>query len=184
MLTVSKLTENHVIVGELLEVKSAQQSDLNTPKSVATDVNWASDPEASQIAGGYSVGVSLTVLQVCPSECIYMNAVNLQLLNLIGFIMKTFMFRKYICKSFNSSFWNRVSANNSYVRFCAQHPRLRQQMLRRRRLDLQIKHLPKKKSEHLQILTHVLFQFILNEVCKSHILRPNHEKFFYFQHTF
>ncbi|CAM8918344.1 unnamed protein product [Rhodiola kirilowii] len=64
--TVVRIFENHVIVGELLEMKSTQQSDLNTPKSMTTDVNWTSDPEASQIAGGYSIGVSLTVLQ---SEC-------------------------------------------------------------------------------------------------------------------
>lgn len=29
-----------------------------------TDVNWNPDSEASQVTGGYSVGFSLTVLQV------------------------------------------------------------------------------------------------------------------------
>ncbi|CDP10283.1 unnamed protein product [Coffea canephora] len=31
-----RIFENHVIVGELLETKSAQQFDLNTPKSIVT----------------------------------------------------------------------------------------------------------------------------------------------------
>ena len=30
------IAENHVIVGELLETKSAEQVDLNTPKSIVT----------------------------------------------------------------------------------------------------------------------------------------------------
>lgn len=37
---------------------------MNTPKSMPTDVNWNPDSEASQVTGGYSVGFSLTVLQV------------------------------------------------------------------------------------------------------------------------
>ncbi|CAM8911884.1 unnamed protein product [Rhodiola kirilowii] len=57
--TVVRIFENHVIVGELLEMKLHTTADLNTPKSMTTDVNWTSDPEASQIAGGYSIGVSL-----------------------------------------------------------------------------------------------------------------------------
>ncbi|KAL5710016.1 exocyst subunit [Ranunculus cassubicifolius] len=64
--TVIRILENHVVVGELLESKSAQLTDLSTPKSANGDVNWNSDPEASQLTGGYSVGFSLTVLQ---SEC-------------------------------------------------------------------------------------------------------------------
>ncbi|XP_048327515.2 exocyst complex component SEC8 isoform X1 [Ziziphus jujuba] len=64
--TVVRIFENHVVVGELLESKSAQQADMNTPKSMPTDVNWNPDSEASQVTGGYSVGFSLTVLQ---SEC-------------------------------------------------------------------------------------------------------------------
>ena len=56
--------ENHVIVGELLEAKASQHADINTPKSLPVDVNWNPDSEASQVTGGYSIGFSLTVLQV------------------------------------------------------------------------------------------------------------------------
>lgn len=63
---VVRIFENHVVVGELLESKSSQQIDMNTPKSMTTDANWNPDSEASQITGGYSIGFSLTVLQ---SEC-------------------------------------------------------------------------------------------------------------------
>ncbi|KAL2892662.1 Exocyst complex component SEC8 [Bienertia sinuspersici] len=57
-----KIFENHVIVGELLEAKSNQQVDINTPKSLV-DVSWNTESEAT---GGYTIGFSLTVLQ---SEC-------------------------------------------------------------------------------------------------------------------
>ncbi|KAF3434014.1 hypothetical protein FNV43_RR25117 [Rhamnella rubrinervis] len=63
--TIVRIFENHVVVGELLESKSVQV-DINTPKSMPTDVNWNPDSEASQVTGGYSIGFSLTVLQ---SEC-------------------------------------------------------------------------------------------------------------------
>lgn len=56
--------ENHVIVGELLEAKASQHADINTPKSVPVDISWNPDSEASQATGGYSIGFSLTVLQV------------------------------------------------------------------------------------------------------------------------
>ncbi|XP_050154503.1 exocyst complex component SEC8-like [Malus sylvestris] len=61
---VVRIFENHVVVGELLESKSSV--DMNTPKSMPTDVNRNTDLEASQVTGGYSIGFSLTVLQ---SEC-------------------------------------------------------------------------------------------------------------------
>ncbi|XP_043704593.1 exocyst complex component SEC8-like [Telopea speciosissima] len=64
--TVVRILENHVIVGELLESKSAQQSDMGTPRLMHGDINWNPDPEASQATGGYSIGFALTVLQ---SEC-------------------------------------------------------------------------------------------------------------------
>lgn len=64
--TIIRILENHVIVGELLESKSSQQSDIATPKLVSGDVNWSLDSEASQVTGGYSVGFSLMVVQ---SEC-------------------------------------------------------------------------------------------------------------------
>ncbi|CAL0316828.1 unnamed protein product [Lupinus luteus] len=63
---VVRIFENHVIVGELLEAKSSQHVDMNTPKSIPLDINWNPDSEASQVTGGYSIGFSLTVLQ---SEC-------------------------------------------------------------------------------------------------------------------
>ncbi|XP_077217747.1 subunit of exocyst complex 8 [Tasmannia lanceolata] len=64
--TIVRILENHMIVGELLESKSAQQSDIATPKLMNGDINWNPDSEASQVTGGYSVGFSLTVIQ---SEC-------------------------------------------------------------------------------------------------------------------
>ncbi|PRQ58738.1 putative Sec8 exocyst complex component specific domain-containing protein [Rosa chinensis] len=63
---VVRIFENHVVVGELLELKSSQQADMNTPKSLPTDININPDSESSQVTGGYSIGFSLTVLQ---SEC-------------------------------------------------------------------------------------------------------------------
>ncbi|CAL5366610.1 unnamed protein product [Camellia sinensis] len=59
---VVRIFEKHVIVGELLESKSSQQSDTNTPKSMA-EINWNPDSDASHDTGGYSIGFSLTVLQ-------------------------------------------------------------------------------------------------------------------------
>ncbi|CAL5357818.1 unnamed protein product [Camellia sinensis] len=59
---VVRIFEKHVIVGELLESKSSQQSDMNTPKSMA-EINWNPDSDASHDTGGYSIGFSLTVLQ-------------------------------------------------------------------------------------------------------------------------
>ncbi|KAL5542595.1 hypothetical protein UlMin_010305 [Ulmus minor] len=61
--TVVRIFENHVVVGEILELKSAS-SDMNTPKSMSIDGNWNPDSEASQVTGGYSIGFSLTVLQI------------------------------------------------------------------------------------------------------------------------
>ncbi|KAJ0249506.1 Exocyst complex component SEC8 [Hirschfeldia incana] len=63
--TIVKIFENHVVIGELLELK-ASQHDINTPKSLPTDVNWNTDSEASQVTGGYTISLPLTVLQ---SEC-------------------------------------------------------------------------------------------------------------------
>ncbi|KAL0322044.1 UNVERIFIED_CONTAM: Exocyst complex component SEC8 [Sesamum calycinum] len=59
-------TENHVIIGELLESKSSQQANLNTPKAMAADISWNHDSDAAHATGGYTVGFSLSVLQ---SEC-------------------------------------------------------------------------------------------------------------------
>ncbi|KAJ4834639.1 exocyst subunit [Turnera subulata] len=64
--TVVRIFENHVVIGELLELKSSQNLDMNTPRSLATDMSWNPDSDASQNTGGYSLGFSLTVLQ---SEC-------------------------------------------------------------------------------------------------------------------
>lgn len=57
-------SENHVVVGELLELKCTQQNDMITLKSATMDANCNHDSEASQATGGYSIGFSLTVLQV------------------------------------------------------------------------------------------------------------------------
>lgn len=58
-----RIFENHVIIGELLESKASQHADVNTPKSMVTDITWNAEAE---MTGGYTVGFSLTVLQ---SEC-------------------------------------------------------------------------------------------------------------------
>ncbi|KAF2586806.1 hypothetical protein F2Q70_00037548 [Brassica cretica] len=63
--TIVKIFENHVVIGELFELK-ASQHDINTPKSLPTNVNWNIDSEASQVTGGYTISYPLTVLQ---SEC-------------------------------------------------------------------------------------------------------------------
>lgn len=65
-----KKTENHVAVGELMERKASQHIDMNTPKSMPTDISWNPDSEASQVTGGYSISFSLTVLQVI---CLYLS---------------------------------------------------------------------------------------------------------------
>jgi exocyst complex component 4 len=44
----------------------ASQHDINTPRSLPTDVNWNTESEASQATGGYTISFPLTVLQ---SEC-------------------------------------------------------------------------------------------------------------------
>lgn len=64
MIATEQFPENHVIVGELLESKCSQQIDLNTPKSMPTDISWNPDSDASHATGGYNIGFSLTVLQV------------------------------------------------------------------------------------------------------------------------
>ncbi|KAL3647373.1 exocyst subunit [Castilleja foliolosa] len=64
--TIVRIFENHVIVGELLESKSSQEVNLNTPKAIGADINWGHDSDASNDTGGYTIGFSLTVLQ---SEC-------------------------------------------------------------------------------------------------------------------
>lgn len=61
-----RILENHVVVGELLESKSSQQGDINTPHSLNGDTSWNPDSESSQVTGGFSVAFSLTVMQ---SEC-------------------------------------------------------------------------------------------------------------------
>ena len=57
-------TENHIVVGELLESKSPQQGDINTPKPANGDISWNPDTESSQASGGFSIGFSLAVIQV------------------------------------------------------------------------------------------------------------------------
>ncbi|KAJ8748917.1 hypothetical protein K2173_013352 [Erythroxylum novogranatense] len=64
--TAVRIFENHIVVGELLESKSSQNVDMNTPKAIAVDINWNPDSEGAQVTGGYNIGSSLTVLQ---SEC-------------------------------------------------------------------------------------------------------------------
>lgn len=53
-----------MVVGELLESKSSQQAHMNAPKSYARVTSGNLDSEASQATGGYTIGFSMTVLQV------------------------------------------------------------------------------------------------------------------------
>lgn len=65
--SITRILENHVVVGELLESKSSQKSDIiSTPSSMNGETSWNPDSESSQAAGGFSVAFSLTVMQ---SEC-------------------------------------------------------------------------------------------------------------------
>ncbi|GJN03279.1 hypothetical protein PR202_ga20707 [Eleusine coracana subsp. coracana] len=61
------LSENHIIVGELLEQKASSEVDnINTPHTANGDGSWNPDSESSQATGGFSVAFSLSVVQ---SEC-------------------------------------------------------------------------------------------------------------------
>nr|GMD83078.1 exocyst complex component SEC8 [Ipomoea batatas] len=90
--TVAHIFENHVIVGELLESKSSQQFDLNTPKSIPTDINWNLDSDISNDTGGYSIGFSLTVLRVlffCFVCYLHLHPNSIQLVSFITVHMLT-----------------------------------------------------------------------------------------------
>lgn len=59
------MPENHVVVGELMESKSSQKSEIiNTASSMNGETSWNPDSESSQAAGGFSVAFSLSVIQV------------------------------------------------------------------------------------------------------------------------
>ena len=58
------MSENHIIVGELLEQKSTEVDNVNTPHIANGDASWNPDPESSQATGGFSVAFSLSVVQV------------------------------------------------------------------------------------------------------------------------
>jgi hypothetical protein len=59
------LSENHIIVGELLEQKASFDVDnVNTPHIANGDASWNPDSESSQATGGFSVAFSLSVVQV------------------------------------------------------------------------------------------------------------------------
>ena len=58
------MSENHIIVGELLEQKSTEVDNVNTPHIANGDASWNPDSESSQATGGFSVAFSLSVVQV------------------------------------------------------------------------------------------------------------------------
>lgn len=63
-----------------MESKSSQQGDnMVTPKSASGDTVWGADSESSQ-TGGFSVGFSLTVIQVEFRYCVVFPVVFLHLL--------------------------------------------------------------------------------------------------------
>ncbi|CAH1454215.1 unnamed protein product [Lactuca virosa] len=59
-----RIFENNVVVGELLESKSSQKAPMNTPKSMVTEISGNPDSESSKDTGGYTIGFSMTVLQL------------------------------------------------------------------------------------------------------------------------
>lgn len=63
---VSQILENHVIVGEAMEAKSAIQNDASSPRRANGDLSWLADPDIARATGGYSLSFALTVVQ---SEC-------------------------------------------------------------------------------------------------------------------
>lgn len=61
-----RVLENHVIVGEMMEIKSANQGDASSPRKMNGDLSWNADPDIARATGGYSLSFALTVIQ---SEC-------------------------------------------------------------------------------------------------------------------
>jgi len=61
-----QILENHVVVGEMMELKSTVQGKSSSPKTVNGDLSWNPDSDTARATGGYSLGFSLMVLQ---SEC-------------------------------------------------------------------------------------------------------------------
>jgi hypothetical protein len=58
------LSENHIIVGELLEQKASFAVDNVNTHTANGDASWNPDSESSQATGGFSVAFSLSVVQV------------------------------------------------------------------------------------------------------------------------
>ncbi|KAL8151483.1 hypothetical protein V2J09_021291, partial [Rumex salicifolius] len=54
--TVTKIFENHVLIGEYLESKVNLSVDSNSQKSLVVDSAWNIESEGSQATGGYSIG--------------------------------------------------------------------------------------------------------------------------------
>lgn len=93
---------------------------------MSTDVNF--DSEASQITGGYSMGFSLTVLQVIYliSALILTQSFFWAIFWPNNFFSTFFLFYQFT--NFPLIMCSRVNANNLYVRFFGQPPRLHLQM--------------------------------------------------------
>jgi hypothetical protein len=58
------VTENHVIVGEMMEANSSMQKDAMSPGRGISDVSWPVDPDVARATGGYSLSFALAVIQV------------------------------------------------------------------------------------------------------------------------
>lgn len=63
---VVQILENHVVVGEMMELKSTVQGKSSSPNTLNGDLSWNPDSDSARATGGYSLGFSLMVLQ---SEC-------------------------------------------------------------------------------------------------------------------
>lgn len=127
-----------------MESKSAHQVEVTTPRSAPTD--WNPDSEASQVTGGYSIGFSLTVLQVTKSQVVE----NLMLGCKFGKLEKgKSMYEQVSILTSISLMCQRVNVNNSFVRFCEQLPKPHLRMLQYKQLDLQTRALPRKRGKFL-----------------------------------
>lgn len=142
---------------------------MNTPKTMAADVSWSNDSDASNDTGGFSIGFSLNVLQVfhliihfCVSASCYLESCD--------FFTDIL---PYDC---------RVNVSNLYVRSYEQLLKLLLQMLLYKQLDLPAKTLLKTRGKdmpysfifvHLQIvrvLSIIFFAFYFWVLYQQHSL--------------
>eukprot|EP00249_Psilotum_nudum_P022594 c28576_g1_i2 orf=370-3636(+) len=64
--SVTHILENHIVVGELMEGKSAIHEGPGSPRRATGDLPWNVDSDIARATGGYSLSFALIVIQ---SEC-------------------------------------------------------------------------------------------------------------------